>query len=316
MSREGLSALAWLGAVIAIALGAAGIVAGMDAPSIDGSDRSGRTARGDTQVIAALDPIETDLRALSDVIGDLGIQARGVLAALSGNDTAPAEEAITTGTDLVADIDARAARIGAALARVPIVGTDAAAYELSPAVRDRHGRIFDGLDATRGIDSAWTRLTVGSLSAIRLSGLLAAHDEAVVEAAERGRAADYPTALVALDDADDAIAQSRIMRNQLAATVEVTTLDAWLDRSEAYDEALRALYLAVRDSGGRATDDVQAAARAEEAARARLPPDTRALVLIMSDIGRGGMSAAAIAIEQARGDLDEALVAPSVPAAP
>ncbi len=288
----------------------------MDAPSIDGSDRSGRTARGDTQVIAALDPIETDLRALSDVIGDLGIQARGVLAALSGNDTAPAEEAITTGTDLVADIDARADRIGAALARVPIVGTDAAAYELSPAVRDRHGRIFDGLDATRGIDSAWTRLTVGSLSAIRLSGLLAAHDEAVVEAAERGRAADYPTALVALDDADDAIAQSRIMRNQLAATVEVTTLDAWLDRSEAYDEALRALYLAVRDSGGRPTDDVQAAARAEEAARARLPPDTRALVLIMSDIGRGGMSAAAIAIEQARGDLDEALVAPSVPAAP
>jgi len=199
---------------------------------------------------------------------------------------------------------------------VPIVGTDAAAYELSPAVRDRHGRLVEGLAATGGIEAAWTRLTIGSLSASRLSGLLAAHDEAVVDAAERGRAADYPGALQALDGADTAIAQARTMRNQLAATVDVTTLDAWLDRSEAYDKALRGLYVAVRKSGGMLTDEVRAAKRAEEAAKARLPPDTRALVLIMSEIGRGGMNAAAIAVEQARGDLDEALATPNTPPSP
>jgi hypothetical protein len=50
--------------------------------------------------------------------------------------------------------------------------------------------------------------------------------------------------------------------------------------------------------------------RKEEAAMARLPPDTRSLVLIMSDIGRGGMNASAIAIEQAHADLEEALAPP------
>ena len=35
-------------------------------------------------------------------------------------------------------------------------------------------------------------------------------------------------------------------------------------------------------------------ARRKQAAKARLPPDTRSLVLIMSDIGRGGMNASAI----------------------
>ena len=43
-----------------------------------------------------------------------------------------------------------------------------------------------------------------------------------------------------------------------------------------------------------------AAVKAEAAARARLPPDTRGLVIIMSEIGRGGMNGAVIAIEEAR----------------
>ena len=58
------------------------------------------------------------------------------------------------------------------------------------------------------------------------------------------------------------------------------------------------------------TSAVRAAMDKEAAAKARLPPDTRGLVLIMSEIGQGGMNAAAIEIEQARGDLDEALAPP------
>jgi hypothetical protein len=45
------------------------------------------------------------------------------------------------------------------------------------------------------------------------------------------------------------------------------------------------------------------------AAQQQLPPDTRALVVIMGDIAEAGLDQAAIAIEQARGDLGDAVAA-------
>ena len=55
------------------------------------------------------------------------------------------------------------------------------------------------------------------------------------------------------------------------------------------------------------TDRVRDAFAAEQAARAQLPSDTRGLVVIMSDIARGGLNQAVIAIEEARGALSAAL---------
>ena len=137
-------------------------------------------------------------------------------------------------------------------------------------------------------------------------------------AAERGRDASYASALKALDRADTAIAAARELRDLLSATVEVTTLDQWLDRNEAYDVALRDLYRALDDASGKVTTTVREAAAAEQAARDRLPPDARGLVIIMADIGRGGMNGAVIAIEEARGRLGDALapdptLAPALP---
>jgi hypothetical protein len=309
--RQAVAAVAWLIAVIAIAFGAAGIVAGMDTPPAAGGDRTGRTARGDAVVAGALAPIEADLHALAAEVHTLSGQARGVLAALAANDATLAESAAAAGTALVNQIDARAASIRDALGAVPIVGTGEAAYALSPHAKARYDDDLGAIAATTGLGAHWTRLTVGSLSATRLSALLSGHDEAVVAAAARGRTADYAAALVQLDDADAAITAARAMRDKLAATVDVSTLDEWLDRSAAYDTALRKLYAALQASGGVVNDAVRNAARAEEAAKARLPPDTRALVLIMSDIGRGGMTDSAVAIEQAAADLEEAL-APQV----
>ena len=45
---------------------------------------------------------------------------------------------------------------------------------------------------------------------------------------------------------------------------------------------------------------------AEAAARERLPADTRGLVIILAEIGRGGLNQAVIGIEEARGKLDAA----------
>ena len=100
---------------------------------------------------------------------------------------------------------------------------------------------------------------------------------------------------------------SRTLRTQLASTVDVTVLDQWLDRNERYDKALRGLYVALTKVRGRVTNVVRDAIAAEKEARRSLPPDSRALVVIISEIGRGGMNGAVIAIEEAKAQLADAL---------
>ena len=135
-------------------------------------------------------------------------------------------------------------------------------------------------------------------------------------AARLGRDAEYANALEVLAEAFAAIADARRLRDQLAKTVDVATLDQWLERSGAYDVALRDLYTALDKSGGKVNDAVRAAIAAEEKAKDRLPPDTRSLVIIMAEIGRGGMNSAVISIEQARGQLADALAEPTASPAP
>ena len=170
----------------------------------------------------------------------------------------------------------------------------------------RLGRTVRGAGG-RGLEAAWAGLGAGSLAASRLSDLLAAHDEAVLAAAALGRDAEYAEAIETLDGADRAITDARSLRDTLARSVDVAVLDEWLDRNAAYDVALRDLYAALVGVGGRVTDVVREAIDAERAAKERLPADSRGLILIMSEIGRGGMNAAVIAIEEARGALAEAL---------
>jgi hypothetical protein len=182
---------------------------------------------------------------------------------------------------------------------------------LSAVVAARHAALVAAIDATEGLDDAWERLTLGSVSATRMSDLLARHVDLVAEAAQRGRAAQYDEALGLLDQADSVITQARRLRDQLANTVDVTVLDQWLDRNGAYDSALRSLYGVISKVGSRVTDAVRKAIAAEQAAKDRLPPDSRGLVVIMAEIGRGGMNGAVIAIEEARAKLNDAVAAGS-----
>ena len=311
LMRAILATLAWLAAVLLIALGGAGLVAGMDTPATTAS-RPWLTARDDVPVGARLDAISGDLEGVSEQVDALGVEARMALAALVANDSTTAAAALDTGDALMTDIRTRSAQIGTALAAVPLIGTPAAEYRLGPTVRERHARLVGALTQTLGLDEAWAGLATGSASATRLSSLLANHDETVLAAAAQGRDADYAKALLTLDGADAAIADADKLRDQLAITIDVTTLDQWLNRSEDYDKALRELYAALDESGGRVTSAVRAAMAKERTARDRLPPDTRALVSIMAEIGRGGMNGAVIAIEEARGRLADALADPTL----
>jgi len=307
-------AVVWLLVVIAIALGAAGLVTATPSAVLPAA-RPELTGTADAAVTRRLDAVEVDLALLATKVDGLGTQARGALSALVGGNAEKADAAIASGDALIAEIGVQAALIEAGLTATPFVGTVAADLHLSPAVQERHAGLRDGLAATRGLDASWAGLTSGAVSATRLSASLAEHDRLVGVAAERGRAARYKEALASLDQAAGEIKTSRTLRTQLAATVDVTVLDQWLERNESYDTALRGLYVALDKVGGRVTDKVRKAIAAEKEARTRLPPDSRGLIIIIAEIGRGGMNGAVIAIEEAKARLADAL-APTASGSP
>ena len=304
--RSIVRGIIWLAVIVFIALGAAGLVSAVDhAPGT--LARAELTAAGDAEVSPMLDAAEADFGALADQVEALGAQARGALAALNGSDTTAGEAAIERGNQLVADVVARTHALRVELAAVPYVGSPEAGLTVSDAVVARHATLVSALDATDGLDIAWIRLTVGSVAITRMSALLAEHDQLVAQAADRGVHAKYADAIKLLDDAATRIAAARAQRNQLVATVDVTVLDEWLTRNENYDKALRTLYQDIATVGKTVTPEIKLAIKAEADARARLPADTRGLVIIMADIGRGGMNGAVIAIEEARAKLTDAL---------
>jgi hypothetical protein len=301
-----LGALAWTAIVLVIALGGAGLVVGLDHPP-GSAGRPDVTASGDAVVVPMLGAAESDLGDLADQVQALGTQARGALAALNGADPAVSDAAIAEGTRLVRDVVARTAAIRLALASVPYIGTPEAGLFVSDSVVERHDALVAALDATDGLDVSWLRLSVGSVAASRMSTALAEHDRLVGQAIDRGRLAKYADAIKLIDQAEAELTTARGIRNQLVNTVDVTVLDEWIARNADYDVALRKLYDAISKVGNKVTPATRAAVKAEAAARARLPPDTRGLVVIMSEIGRGGMNGAVIAIEEARAKLADAI---------
>jgi hypothetical protein len=304
--RAFLGGLAWFAVIVVIALGAAGLVTGLDRPP-GPAGRPELTAAGDAEVVPLLDAAEDDLRSLADQVEALGTQARRALAALNGSDTTTGEAAITEGDGLVADVIRRTSALRRRLADVPFVGTPEAGLTVSDPVVARHAALVAALDATDGLDTSWARLSIGSVAATKMSTALGEHDRLVGQAAERGRLAKYAEAMKLIDGAEAQLATARAIRDQLVNTVDVSVLDEWIKRNAEYDVALRKLYEAISKVSGRVTAATRAAVKAEAEARARLPPDTRALVVIMADIGRGGMNGAVIAIEEARAKLTDAL---------
>ena len=304
--RRFAGVLVWLVLIVLIALGAAGLVTGMDRPP-GSAARPEVVFAGDAEVAPMLDLAQVRLAAIADEIQALSAEARGALSALNGSELATVNAAIADGDRLSADITARAATVRQGLDLVPYVETPGVALMLSEVVIARYAALVEAASTTGGLDADWRRLTVGSVSAAQMSALLAEHDRLVGEAAADGRKAKYREALKVLGQATERLAAARRLRDVLVRTVDVTVLDEWVGRNAAYDVALRGLYKAISTVGGRVTPAVRKAVAAEAAAKARLPPDSRGLVIIMAEIGRGGMNGAVIAIEEARGRLSAAL---------
>ncbi|MDP9484040.1 MAG: hypothetical protein M3P84_12560, partial [Chloroflexota bacterium] len=263
------------------------------------------TWAADLALAPHLDGAAGDLAVLSDDVDALGAIGRRALTALVDRDIEALRAATEDGKaqlDLVAEAtEALRVRLG----QVPGIGPDDA-IRIGSSLRARYDRLVAALSATDDLDASWTTLTRGSLAAIELATSLAEHDTETAAAGSLGRKGQYRQALARLDLADQALTASRALRDSLAITTDVSILTRWIDRNATYDAALRKTWTLLSRSKGKVTNAVKAAFDELTAAQAQLPPDGRALIVIMADVARGGLNQAVISIEEARRQLDAA----------
>lgn len=303
--KRALAALVWLVVAVLVALGGAGVVAGMN--HVPGTDaRAELTYGADRAAKAQLDAATDDLQALGASVDTLGEIARSALAAVVSGDVDQATRDISDGTQQIAVITAAAATLQASIDAVPGVG-NGSLLRVSPEVQDR----YDGLASTpalvTGLADDWIAFTGRALDAANLNKLLGEHDRQTALAAQHGAKAQYKQALDDLAASDQAIAEIKVVRDRVARLTDVSTLDEWVKRVAGYDAALRNLYEVLIKADGKVTNKVRRAFDAEQVARRQLPGDTRALVVIMAEIAQAGLNQAVISIEETRGSLSDAL---------
>ena len=312
MLRHTSVAVAWLIAALVVALGAAGIVAALDHLP-DGAGRPELTWTADQALADDLDAVSVELLVLADAAGVLGGHGRTALSAMVGRDSAALVAALDAGAAQLDTVDAAAARVAARLATIPLAGPDRA-IRYSSVTLARYDAAAAALASVDPLRPAWVQLAAGVAPAAQLIDHLLAHDKVAGQAIQHGGAGEYRTAIRTVDAASAELDAARAIRDRLAAAVDVSTLDDWIARNAAYDKALRDLWDALRRSGGRVTDAVRTAAAAERTAKEELPADARALVVIVGDVARGGLNQAVITIEEARGELLDALARAAAPA--
>ncbi len=304
-SRRRIAAAAgWLALAVVFSFGAAGLINAANPPPVAGS-RPELTIVADLALGPELKAAAGDLSALSDDVDGLGAIGRTALTSLVDRNTDALRKATADGKTQLALIaeatDALRARLGA----IPGIGPDDRT-RIGTSLRIRYDDLVGALTATDGLSASWSALTQGSIAATELTDSLARHDTEAAAAGTLGRKGQYRKALARLDLADQALDTSRQLRDKLATTTDVSILSRWIDLNAAYDAALRKTWTLLDKSKGRVTKPIEAAFVELRAATAALPGDTRPLIVIMSDVARGGINQAVIEIEQARGRLSAA----------
>ena len=289
----------------ALALGGAGLVAQLSHPP-GGPSRAELTYAGDQALGAQIDQAAVELQSIEKKVETLASDARAALEAVGGGDATTIRSALDKGGKTAGLITSSVRQMRTSLAELP-GDSPTAALQYNNELLVRRAALFAALDAAGGLSDQWSRITDRSARAAELTIALDEHESTVAEAAAEGRAAKYPDALATLAHASALLDQADELRTELLTASDQTTLDEWLARHRRYDAALTALYVALQASGGLVTKDVEVAYHEENVARAELPVDSRALIVIVADIARGGLNQAVIAIEDARGRINTAL---------
>jgi hypothetical protein len=305
LTRAALT-IVWLLLVALIAIGGAGLVTTL-ANEPGTVARPELTLEGDRTAAPILDHVALELAGLTSDVDRLGELGRGALTALVSSDFGAIDTAVANGQALAHQVEGRSGQIREELRLLPGTGPNEAIL-WSPETVRRRDVALTALDATGGLEAAWIRLAAGASVANRLSILLTDHDRIAGSAAAAGRKGNYADALKTLAQAEAKLADAKTLRDSLAGTgIDVTTLTQWIDANARYDAALTHLYNATIAAKGRITKDLRQAAIDERKAHDLLPSNTSGLVIILAEIGRGGLNQAVIGIEQTKARLQAAI---------
>jgi hypothetical protein len=299
------AAIAWLALAAAVALGSAGIVVELTHPP-GGLAREELTYVADRELSARLDDAARQLQAISTTVDTMSAAAKAALAAISSGDIPALTSNLERGGGASVLIESATRDMRDSLAGLP--GDEPGAdTRYSNATLVRRAAILAALDSATGLGVHWAQVTSQSVDAAAVVTLLQKHDSEVAAAAALGVQQQWSDAVTAMVPVAATMADINTARGELASGDGVTVLDEWIARSTRYDTALTALYKALNASNGKNTLEVQAAYREEQLARAQLPADARSIIVIISQIATGGLNQAVVAIEDARGRIDEAL---------
>ena len=305
LAGRALRGLAWVVAAMFVSLAGAGLAVSADHLPGD-TTRPERTWTQDVAFQARIRALGPEFDALSGDVGTLGDTARTALVDLVARRDDLLSVELGAGDRLVASVDAQVIRLNGML---DAVANSTPPYLLGDASTSMLSAARSALQTTSPLSSEWHALADQSLPAIGLTGVLQTHDDLVFSAIQEAHAARYSTAVRTLARAAAELATATQTRDALQARADVSTLTTYLERMSSYDAALTALYTNLEHSGGRMTAAGERLVAKVAAAQKLLPPDTRAIVVIMGDIAQAGLNQAAIGIEQARGDLGDAVAA-------
>ena len=311
--------IVWTALFAVLAAGAAGLIA--QASHAPGSAaRAELTAAGDAALNARLDQATGRLEAISDDVDRLAEDAKTALEELASSDPTRLQDSLAQGDEIAARIDTETRTLQSSLDALPGDEPDAA-LRYSNDTLVRRAAVLAALDAAGSLNANWLLVTGQAAEVSGLISMIDGHDQVVLDAAAKGRKAQYAKAAETLGDAILAVANVKAERNKLISDPGPTVLDEWIERNKNYDVALQALYTAlVQSHGNPQTAKVQAARRAERDAFEQLPPDRRTIIVIVAEAARGGLTQAVLAIEEANGRIDDALAEagsqPDAPGAP
>ena len=299
--------LAWTLLAAAVALGAAGLAAAVNHPP-GGPSRAELTWRGDKALGARLDAATQSLEGIATNVDRMASASKAALAAISAADADALQSNLERGNGAAVLISQSTLDLRQSLAGLPGDGPDATVH-FSNRTLVRRAEILAAMDSALTLADSWSEVTGRSIDAARVTSLLQQHDQFVFDASQLGTQTLYTEAVEKLETAKITLTDIASLRTQLAAAGEVTVLDTWITVHERYDTALENLYKAIDAARGRNTLEVQAASREEKLARAQLPPDNRAIVVIVAQIAQGGLNQAVLAINDAQGRIERALEA-------
>jgi hypothetical protein len=297
--------IAWVVVAAALALGGAGLVGQLSHPP-GGPSRAELTYAADAKLRSGLDATTDSLRALGAQVDQLAADARAALEAVGGADATTIRAALARGERTATKIVGSVEAVRADVQNLP-GDSPTAAIEYSNDLLARRASTFAALDAAEDLAQRWKAVTDRSSRAAELTIALNEHETTVAAAATEGRAAQYQQAIATLNHALDLLNQAQVLRAELLTSADQTVLDEWVARHRKYDEALMTLYQTLLSTAGVVTHDVEVAYHEENVARSELPTDSRALIVIVAEIARGGLNQAVVAIEDARGQISEAL---------